>query len=379
MNEHSEIRVLVEPEARHGGSNGAATAVKLKPESDEKEDVRSFAKNKTLSVIMRCHKRERLPFLEEAVFSLSIQEWTNLEIVVVIQNGTEDFKRDVREIISHQPWRKEPRVEILTVDFEPGFDGRSSLLNHGIANATGRYLAFLDDDDVIYQHGYATLIGQLMEEGKAAVAVGGCRVAKTLQKSNHWFINAKETPFTIGRNRYDLFRDNFIPIHSYVIDRNVVNDADLYFDDEMPPLEDYDFLLRLSSKYEFDFSKLDVFVCEYRIHNANSIPYTSDATQEQIAKHQRAFQLIEERKKNILCLIPLQDLIEIRKQEMQIEEIQAPLPENPKIVQKVLVEFSDKIYSFFRRHPKMEKRLSNSVHYLWNAYQRKKSSPPSDQ
>jgi hypothetical protein len=216
-------------------------------------------------------------------------------------------------------------------------------------------------------------------EGKgAAIAVGGCRVAKTSQKSDHWYISTKETPFTVGRNRYDLFCDNFIPIHSYVIDREVVNTSDLYFDDEMPPLEDYDFLLRLGSKYEFDFSKLDTFVCEYRIHNSNSLPYTIDATQEQIAKHQRAYQLIEEKKKNLLCLIPLQDLIDIRQQEthqeIRIEEFQTPLSENPQVVRKVLVSLGDKIYCFFKDYPRVEKQLSNVVHYGWKIYQQKKTS-----
>lgn len=292
--------------------------------------------------------------------------------MVVIQNGNNNFIRDIQEIINHQPWQKEPRIKIHTIEFQPGVDGRSTLLNYGITHSTGRYLAFLDDDDVVYQHGYTTLIRELMENKGAAVAVGGCRVAKASQKSNHWYISSKETPFTGGRNCYDLYRDNFIPIHSYVIDREAVKTSDLYFDDEMPPLEDYDFLLRLSSKYKFDFSQLDVFVCEYRIHNSNSIPYTADATQEQIAKHQRAYQLIEERKKNLLCLVPLQDLIIIHQKETQIEEFQAPLSVNPQIVQKVLASLGDKLYLFFKAYPRTEKQLSKIVHYLWNIYQRKK-------
>jgi glycosyltransferase involved in cell wall biosynthesis len=371
----SQRGMLVEQEIKQNGYNGE---VKLHPETNKKKNGRPPAENKTLSVIIRCHKQERLPFLEEAIFSLSIQEWTDLEVVVVIQNGTNDFVRDVQEIILHQPWQKEPKIKIHTIEFQPGTDGRSTLLNYGITHSTGRYLAFLDDDDVVYQHGYTTLIHKLMEERGAAIAVGGCRIAKTSQKSNHWYISTKETPFTAGRNRYDLFRDNFIPIHSYVIDREVVSASDLYFDDEMPPLEDYDFLLRLGSKYEFDFSKLDTFVCEYRIHNSNSLPYTSDATQEQIAKHQRAYQLIEEKKKNLLCLIPLQDLIEIRKQETQqetrIEEFQAPFSENPQIFRKILVLLGDNVYHFFKAYPQVEKRLSKVVHYGWKIYQQKNTS-----
>lgn len=293
--------------------NGRRAAVKTELEINRQKSVQAFNENDTLSVIIRCYKPERLPFLEEAIFSLSIQEWTELEIVVVIQDGTDEFVQSIREIIDHQPWQKEPKVKVHTIQFEPGIDGRSTLLNYGITHSIGRYLAFLDDDDVIYHHGYTTLINRLKEGNGAAIAIGGCRVAKTSQRAGHWYINTKNTPFARGRNRHDLYRENFIPIHSYVIDRQAVTSSELYFDDQMPPLEDYDFLLRLSTKHKFDFSDLDIFVCEYRIHDSNSLPYTDDATQEQIAKLQRASELIEERKKNLSCTIPLQDIHAISK------------------------------------------------------------------
>lgn len=332
--------------------------------------------NKIISVIIRCHKKERLSFLEEAIFSLSTQNWTEIEIVVVIQNGDEDFESRVRDLVEHQPWYKNPAVQIHSVKIPAGVDGRSSLLNLGIKKSIGRYLAFLDDDDVVYQHGYEVLIGQLIA-GNGAVAVGGCRTAKTSQEADHWYINTKETPFTGGRNRYDLFRDNFIPIHSYVIDRQRIDLGDLYFDDAFPPLEDYDFLLRIASKYEFDFSQLDVFVCEYRIHDSNSIPYTAQASTNQIAKHRRAQKLIAERKNTILCLVPLQELVATVQQQIHQPPVNSALPaeiQNSRILEKTLVGISNKIYSFFGNYPQVEQRLSRTANYWWNIYHRRKIS-----
>src|SRR5205085_12261957 len=132
----------------------------------------------------------------------------------------------VREIIERQPWPAAPRYQILTVAVPPGVDGRSTLLTRGIERASGRYLAFLDDDDLVYQHGYTTLVAQL-KAGGCAVAVGGCRMAKIKEVGGSWFVETKETPFTWGRTRNDLLRDNFIPIHSYVIDRARVEPRDL--------------------------------------------------------------------------------------------------------------------------------------------------------
>jgi glycosyltransferase involved in cell wall biosynthesis len=344
--------------------------------------------NKRLSTIIRFHKRERLPLLEEALFSLAIQFWQDHETVIVIQNGTDEIRREIIEIIDRQPWKESARCQTLMIEIPEGMDGRSTLLNRGIEQATGRFLAFLDDDDLTYQHGYTTLIKQL-EEGGSAVALGGCRMAKTQYLSNHWYIRTKESPFAWGRTRLDLLRDNFVPIHSYVIDRFRVDPADLYFDDELPPLEDYEFLLRMCARYEFDFSKLSVPVCEYRIHSLNSIPYDSHAPVESHTFHRRAQQLIQERKQKILCTIPISELVELdsslttsRQQittlQQQIEALQEQLAryEQEKLHEqgRFLNTLTRKIYNFFGRFPGLEKRLSRLTHSGWKKYKGIKSA-----
>jgi glycosyltransferase involved in cell wall biosynthesis len=337
---------------------------------------------------MRFHKRDRLPLLEEALFSLAIQFWQDHETVIVIQNGTNEIKREITEIINRQPWKESPRYQILMIDIPEGIDGRSTLLNRGIERSTGRFLAFLDDDDLIYQHGYTTLIKQL-EEGGCAIALGGCRMAKTQYLSNHWYIRTKDTPFAWGRTRLDLLKDNFVPIHSYVIDRFRVDLADLYFDDELPPLEDYEFLLRMCARYEIDFSKLDVPVCEYRIHSLNSIPYDPDAPAENHTFHRRAQQLIQERKQQILCSIPISELVELdaslTTSRQRIEALQGQIAaleeQRAKYEQEKLHEqgrllntLTRKSYNFFGRFPGLEKRLSRVTHSLWKKYKAIKSA-----
>jgi glycosyltransferase involved in cell wall biosynthesis len=338
--------------------------------------------NNILSVIIRCHKTERLSFFDEALFSLAIQYWHDLEVVVVLQNGTKEFEYEVNKLIKSQPFHKNCKFQVHVVKIAPGVDGRSSLLNHGIRNATGRYLAFLDDDDVVYHHGYKILIQQLID-GKASIAVGGCRTAKIKKEFGNWHTQVKETPFTWGRTRFDLLRDNFIPIHSYVIDRDRTNDSDLYFDDDFPLLEDYDFLLRLNSKYEFDFSKLDTFVCEYRHHDSNSLPmYSAGHSAEVHEKYARAFQLITERKKDISLSLPISDLlnlltpktdsaavasVETTDTTRTVKSIEIEPPQNngqnPQIIRQVFDSSRDKVYNFFSHYPRIEKSLSKTVHF----------------
>ncbi len=303
-----------------------------------------FDANTTLSVIIRFHKQERISFLDEALFSLAIQHWHDLEAVVVLQNGTDEMKTAVIDLIECQPWLAPPRYQVLSYEVAAGVDGRSSLLNHGMAKAHGRYLAFLDDDDLVYQHGYATLIRQLMAGGRA-IAIGVCRTAKNEYEASHWYVKIKESPFKYGRTRLDLFRRNFVPIHSYVIDRARIGGFDLWFDDELPPVEDYDFLLRLCAAFEPDFSKLATPVCEYRFHGANSTPYDVDGTGLStvsgpgLTKAEHSMAKVEEKKKQYTCSLSLIELAQIAESQDELECLQRERARLTYKAARVLSEF----------------------------------------
>lgn len=357
--------------------------------------VRQAAGNETLSVLIRFHQKERMVFLEEAIFSLAIQDWQDIEVVVVIQNGTEELKHAVIDIINRQPWHLQPKYQILPVPIPPGVDGRSTLLNQGMMYAGGRYLAFLDDDDFVYQHAYTTLIGQLVAGGRA-VALGGCRRANIKREGDHWFVQSKDDFFSWGRSRLDLFHDNFVPIHSYVIDRFRLGSFKMYFDDACPPLEDYDFLLRLFNTFEPDFSQLDVPVCEYRIRldGSNSIAYVPDAPPEVVERQKRAQNIIYERKRQLIQTLPADSQNELREKicpslfaepnlRVPAESLAPPGPaaniENAVVrhnemgaeeEHRILLQITREVYLFFSHHPSWELRMSRVLHWMWRGYRK---------
>lgn len=306
-----------------------------------------------LTVILRFHNPDRLVLLDEAIFSLAIQDWPDIEIIVVIQNGDLELKQKVIALIERQPWIGTPRFQVLLAPIQAGVDGRSTLLNLGMAAARGRYLAFLDDDDYVYQHGYRSLIGAL-RNSKAVIAAGGCRVALTRRGHDHWYTVKKRSPYEWGNSREDLFTDNFIPIHSYVIDRSRADSVDLRFDDLYPPLEDYEFLLRMAVKYPFDFSKHGLPVCEYRFHEDNSLQYDQMGEPVISPKILRAKQLIAARKESLTVTYPLHELLALR---------QRPAKE-PTVNQDLLIELLtkqnrslnklvDRIYEYVHRRRRL--------------------------
>jgi hypothetical protein len=71
----------------------------------------------------------------------------------------------------------------------------------------------------------------------------------------------------------DLLKTNFCPIHSFMVDRSKISEDDLRFDARITRLEDYDFLLRVCSKYPISFATFNrcIGVYNYDIAGGNSV------------------------------------------------------------------------------------------------------------
>jgi hypothetical protein len=302
--------------------------------------------NKTVSTVIRFHNRERLPLLEEAVASLAAQHWQDFELVVTLQNPEAGLPAEVERIIRRQSWPAEPRFRIVPVEVPAGFDGRSELMNRGLAAAAGRFVAFLDDDDVVYEHGYAMLVKALLA-GDRVIAVGGYRKAYMAREGGVWRVRSREASVVPEPSRLTLFQYNYIPPLSYVIDRSRLGGFELYFDDDLPPLEDYDFLLRLCALFEPDFTCFDTPVCEYRIHELNTIGASMDRPEEQSPALRRAHGLIAERKKTLRCVYTAEQLSALSSELGRLRGERG----------RFMFRFAERAHAAVDRHPALRARL----------------------
>lgn len=91
-----------------------------------------------VSVIIPTYNSEK--YLEKTVFSVLDQSYSNIEIVLV-DDCSKDSTRDVIESIS----KKDHRVRY---HFQEKNEGAAVARNTGIRCARGRYIAFLDSDDI---------------------------------------------------------------------------------------------------------------------------------------------------------------------------------------------------------------------------------------
>ncbi len=218
-----------------------------------------------ISVLIRIHDFSQLSLFEQALDSLAAQTYKDVEPIILAQNASPENLSQIKGLVSErfQKPRTMAEYQLHTLSVSNGQDARSALLNLGLKNASGRYVAFLDFDDLIEPDAYLLLI-EAVNSSKAAVAVGGSKVVFIEKYGGQWVQTKEIKPFEWGKNKADLFRENFIPIHSFVLDRNIISDTDLYFDESMVLCEDYEFLLRLAAKYPFNFLNLSRLVAIYR-------------------------------------------------------------------------------------------------------------------
>ena len=113
----------------------------------------------TVSVIVPFYGVEA--YIGACIESILEQSFVHLEIVLV-----DDGSKDGSRAIAEQYVAKDPRVRLIT---RPN-GGLGAARNTGVKAARGRYLTFVDSDDILPIHALAILVGSARESGSQIVA-----------------------------------------------------------------------------------------------------------------------------------------------------------------------------------------------------------------
>lgn len=218
-----------------------------------------------VDVIIRIHDSAMIADLDRALFSLFNQSYRWVRPVVVTQGFEGSDLERVEKAVNQYAWRSRGTSAIVHNVPNPGkADIRARLLNVGISLASSRYLAFLDCDDYMYSHAYSWLI-EALSSRHAGIAFGGIAIKHVRDFSSHHYTFSKDLgPYAHPtRTWLDLLDENFCPIHSFLVDRRVVDDEHLLFNERVCRLEDYGFLLEVCSRYPSVFSSMEKIIGAY--------------------------------------------------------------------------------------------------------------------
>jgi len=235
-------------------------------------------------VIRTCN--QRIGWLDLSLRSACQQTYGNVEILV-IEDGS-DYSRGAIE-------RCRAEFNSVLIRYFPiEKAGRSAAANVGMSNASGRYICFLDDDDLLFADHIDTLLLSLSsaKSFRAAYAPALCvetdvRSLAPLRYEEKRFFHSGNIPYA----KPLLWHKNYIPIQCVLFERDLFKECG-GMSAEMPAFEDWDLWLRFSQKTDFLYVPKTTSI--YRV------PYNSDKKYVRQMVLDSELSTIEARKKELL-------------------------------------------------------------------------------
>lgn len=155
--------------------------------------------NATVTVLIPMYNRQQ--YIEECIRSLQAQSWQELEILL-IDDGSSDHTVEICQALA----QTDPRIRILLSEH----GGVSAARNKGLDAAKGKYIFFLDSDDVIHPLLLETLVGS-MEQSGAPLSGTQCHNVPEAYWDKVPEVIARDNVLgdTVYKNHQDMLREVF--------------------------------------------------------------------------------------------------------------------------------------------------------------------------
>ena len=213
----------------------------------------------TVSVILCTYNRPNR--LRQALESVLAQTYQDYEVLVINDGGDPVAENVVRQCDS-------PKVRYLCCEH----GGHRVAMNHGIRVAQGKYIAYLDDDDVYYPDHLASLVAAAEKDSLNFV----CSRNRWVQghwENDEWTsdyeLTHQDTGLQIERMRVSAYVPDATVLHR----RAIVNQIGLFFEEPQRGGE-WEFWVRCSRHYPI--RRIDDVTCECRVQTA-SLPLSQPA------------------------------------------------------------------------------------------------------
>lgn len=216
-----------------------------------------------VSTVIRYHGRGDRRLLANALLSLLAQAGCRVRPCIGVQDMPEAERDAFLRELDRLPWAEACRPLVHFFHGTPEQpDRRSEMLNEMLRAAGPDYVGFLDYDDVLFPHAYATLLARLRLTGKNATFG---RVYSTAVDGASGHILRRERVYDHGRTYADFIATNHAPVHSFLLDMRQIDATAIEYFPEMKFMEDYYLTLQVFSADGADWESLaqDNFVGDY--------------------------------------------------------------------------------------------------------------------
>ena len=258
-----------------------AMPVKKTTVNPEPDNLNNY-ESPLVSVIVPTYNRPAL--LSESLYSLCKQIFCDFEVIVINDAG-----ENVQHVCDQFARHVTIRYECHTAN-----RGLAATRNTGIRCARGKYLAYLDDDDVYYPEHLKTLTATLEQSGKWVAYTQANLVVQ--QRVGEKLIKLEgERICTAPLDLDHLLVSNSIPSNAIMYRRECIKQVG-EFDESLHVLEDWDLLIRLAQHWEFHY--IPIPTCEVRWRtDASNMTTGARARFVEVQKriYQRYYSLVENR------------------------------------------------------------------------------------
>lgn len=216
----------------------------------------SNASMPTVSVILPTYNQTR--YLAQAIESVLRQTIDDWELVVMDDGSTDQ----TREVVA--PYTRDPRIRYHVQSHQEGAAAR----NHGIRVSSGRYVAFLDADDVWLPEKLERQLRLLQAHPEAGLCY---TLTRRIDAAGRVLDAAWPPGGYEGDVVAPLVRGSFIILSTVVVPR-ACGDRVGWFDESLPAFgaEDFDLWLRLARRYPVVCVREELIL--YRRHEGNTPP-----------------------------------------------------------------------------------------------------------
>jgi len=205
----------------------------------------------TVSVIMNCLNCAK--YLREAIDSVFAQTYTDWEIIFW-DNASTDNSAEIAKSYGEKVryFRSKETVPL----------GKAR--NWAIEKARGKYIAFLDCDDVWLPTKLEKQIPLFEKNARTGLVFSDCIIFNN--KGANYRLYGKRKP-PRGKVFRKLLKGYFLSLPTIIIRRDVLNNLNEWFDERFNMIEEMDLFLRIAYKWEVDY--VNKPLAKWRMHGEN--------------------------------------------------------------------------------------------------------------